>query len=191
MILYYWFVVFLFICYDIYLIYTFISSRCGKYPPFIPTTGFAKKTMIQEATTLLEKSKHPLTVIDTGCGIGTLLIPLAEKFPHHSFVGIEWSPFFATWCKARCKNIPNIQIIQKNMFDCSFQKGSIFMCFIVPEMAQKLAVKIKAEAPKSATIITNGYKFPLLSLKKTLSSSGIIFKKEVFIYSNQHSEKIK
>ena len=62
-------------------------------PPYVPSFGQEKKFITQRVGEILANTTETKTILDPGCGTGTLLISLAKKFPQHNFIGIEWDIF--------------------------------------------------------------------------------------------------
>lgn len=54
------------------------------------------------------------TVLDLGCGVGRLLIPLAKKYPSKKFVGIDVSQKMVDICSGRTKKLKNAFIAQND-----------------------------------------------------------------------------
>ena len=60
-----------------YMIFSFFYFKGWDNPPYIPSFGRTKKTVIVEVSKLLNGSKKPLNVGDLGCGDGSLLASLS------------------------------------------------------------------------------------------------------------------
>ena len=100
------------------VMFIYLTFDCGfmKTSPSIPTCGRVKKSMIESVAVLLKKSRKPMTVVDLGSGWGTLLLPLARKFPQHRFIGYEFAhlPFWIS--KMRAHSMKNIRFFRQNIF---------------------------------------------------------------------------
>ncbi|CAG8506411.1 1610_t:CDS:2 [Ambispora leptoticha] len=63
-----------------------------------------------------KKLKQGAKVIDVGCGTGTWLLDMAQKYPNSDFVGIDFSPIFPT------EGLP----VNLKFINCNFLDGSPF-----------------------------------------------------------------
>lgn len=149
---------------DIYLIYCAFSSRFMKYPPLVVSTGDVRSTLIRRVGKRIRKCeandfKMPFKIVDAGCGIGTLIVPLAREFPQHNFVGIEWSLMPYLISKVRARNLPNLQIIRQDMFEYDFSSVNIVVCFLLKSLMPRFTSKICGEFGKKSYVFSN--RFPL------------------------------
>lgn len=140
-----------------------ILSGFIKNPPIIPTTGKTYKTIIKKVSERIKECElndtfKPFKVVDAGCGFGTLIVPLAKKFPQHQFIGIEHSyiPFWIA--KFRGRRISNMQIIHQDIFDYDFKDISFVICFLLPSIMDKFTKKCLQELQKKSYIFSNRFK---------------------------------
>ena len=152
MIIYNCILLFLFFIFDIYLFYAFCSTRGGKYPPFVPAPVHTKTIIFKSLGKLLSQSPRSLHIIDPGCGIGTLLLPLAKKYPQHHFSGIEWNKMLYKICLFRKKKLANINFFYQNMLTFDYSTADIIICFLIPQLIPDLQKQIISTA-RPGTII--------------------------------------
>lgn len=165
MIIYNYFIFFLFLIFDIYLFYSCYSTHGGKYPPFVPAPAHSRKIIFKHLDKLLSQTAHPLHIVDPGCGIGSLLIPLARKHTKHQFSGIEWDRFLCKICHLRKKNLTNIRFFCQNMLTFDYSKADIIICFLIPKLIPDLQKQIIATARPGTIIWSIDCHFP--GLKET------------------------
>ena len=159
-----------------------LSKEYRKFPPFVPSFGNEKRILVDEVVKLLKTSKKQLTILDPGCGTGTLLLKLAKEFPNHKFIGIEWSMFFGIICKIRCYRFKNVEIIRDDMFKHDFGQADIVVCFLMEPLMKKFGEKILADNKKEQVIFSNTFKIPNLPLVHEIETGkGILFK-NIYIY---------
>ena len=127
MIYFSYFLLFIFLVYNIYLFYSIFSSQKGKYPPFVPAPYKARKTIIKQLWPLLKGSQKSLQIVDPGCGIGSLLIPLARAYPQHKFIGIEWDKLLYKICLFRSRNLQNITYFNQDMLAYDYHAPDIIV----------------------------------------------------------------
>ena len=124
----------------IVLLYFFINSGFMQNPPPVPTTGKVKTAMIDDVAKILAKRKNQ-TVMDLGSGWGTLLIPLAKKFPNHHFIGIEYGfvPYFIS--KFRTRKMHNIAFYRQDFWNTDISKADVIFLFLLNRLMGKKANK--------------------------------------------------
>jgi len=65
------------------------------------------------------------TIADAGFGTGALLFRLSQKFPQSNIFGLDISSHFFGKAKRQFKNIPNINLLRKNIVQQHFPKNSL------------------------------------------------------------------
>ncbi len=143
-------------------IYAFVASGGMKRPPMVVTTGKVKKVIIRRVGKRIKKCEvndfpMPFTIVDAGCGIGTLIIPLAKMFPNHNFVGIEYDYLPYIISKLRARRIKNLKIEHKDIFDYDFKNVTMVICFLLKPMMPMFADKCKQELSKKSYIFSNRF----------------------------------
>lgn len=79
---------------------------------------------IKVINSFIEEYK-PKTVLDAGCGVGSVLIPLTKKYPNIHFYAVDFS-------EKNIKQIPslyNIQVFKSVVWDLSFKDKEIDFLF--------------------------------------------------------------
>lgn len=114
-------------------IYLFLSSQGFKTSPLIPTSGRIKKILLCEIGKELERQKNQ-TVVDLGSGWGTLLIPLAKKFPNHKFIGIEKAFLPYIFSKIRASRLENGFFCRQDFFSFNLSDVNIVISFLMKKM---------------------------------------------------------
>lgn len=157
-------VCFVIFCVSIYFIIITFSSGFMKHSPTIPTTGKTLSVMLQKTSEYIDTHSlnHSLNIIDAGCGWGTLLIPLARKYPSHHFIGIEYSFLPYILAKWRVRNLPNATIIRQNLFTYPFHEADVILYFLLPSEMKRFSLKLKNEVKKTCFICSN--RFPLYQI---------------------------
>jgi len=158
------------------------SEKHRRYPPFAPSFGKEKAVMQSIVRDILEKADRPMTVIDPGCGIGTLLVKLARQFPRHNFVGIEWGFWVFAALRLRSWRLKNLRVVRNNMFDVDFKDADVIMCFLMTPLMAPLADKILQECKKGVIVVSNTYTLPKLKLEETFKTRKKLFIQNVYMY---------
>ena len=138
-------------------IYLFVSSSFQKYAPPVRSSGKLKNAVLREVTKQLEHMSNGQQIVDLGSGWGTLLLPLAKKFPEHKFIGIEraFTPFYISCWRAR--KLPNLCFIREDFFSYDLSKTNIVMMFLIGFMMPKVTEKCLKELPKGAKIYASRF----------------------------------
>ena len=167
LLVYYIFILILMVLFLTYMIHALATSNKGVNPPWVPATGEAQKIIFDRVSDILKKAKKPLTVLDPGSGTGSLLLPLAKKFPQHKFVGIEWSwPHY--FAKFFARKLDNITLVHKDLFKYSFKEADVILCFVVPRFAPSLSKKIIKDVKKGCLIFSIHVELPGLEQIETI-----------------------
>ncbi|MDR1694430.1 MAG: methyltransferase domain-containing protein [Lactobacillaceae bacterium] len=149
--------------FGIFMLYYVISSGFLVYPPIVISTGKAYEKIVEYITKHLTGDSK-LNIVDAGCGIGTLIVPLAKKSPNHNFIGIEWAVLPYLIAKFRARNIPNLTIIKKNMFKYSFSDMDVVICFLIPHIMQRFSDKCNKELKDGSYVLSNRFKMKNMDL---------------------------
>ena len=130
--------------------------------PAVPSHGKVKNAVIEEAAAML-KNANDKTIMDLGSGWGTLLLPLAKRFPEHKFVGIErgfWPFYVSTW---RARKLENLTFYRQDFFVADVSAADIVFVFLLNSTMAKLTSKIKREMKSGSVVIAN--RFPMKDVK--------------------------
>jgi len=166
-----------------YMIFSFFYFKGWDNPPYIPSFGRTKKTMIAEVSKLLNESKKPLNIADLGCGDGSLLAGLSPKFPKHNFFGYEWDPLPYNIAKRRLKKYKNTSIIRADLMKTDLKHLDIVLCYLahIPGLGDRLKKALKP----SAIVISEVFEIRGWKPKKIIQSRLFGFKSKIFIYQVQ------
>ena len=145
-----------------WLLYTFVRSGFGKYPPFISSFGKMNRVMLLRAEEILSASEKPLQIIDMGSGSGKILRELAAKYPQHTFTGYEWDTCVHNLAKFLCRRYPNITLYHANFMSAELGDKDLIITFCGNEIAPELSDKILKEAKSGCKIISEAFRLPNL-----------------------------
>lgn len=148
------------------VVFIYFTVSCGfmhSSPP-VPSCGKVKKAMMEDAASYLAEKKG-LVVMDLGSGWGSLLLPLAKKFPEHTFIGIEYGfiPYVISCWRAR--KLKNLRFKKEDFFESDISNADMIFLFLLTSTMEKLSKKCIAEIKSSAIIYAN--RFPMQGIKPT------------------------
>ncbi len=159
-----------------------INPHFRECPPFIPSFGKQKKFILARMKDEIEKKGGNISILDPGCGIATLLISLAKKYPDCNFVGIEWRKITAKIAQLRTHNLKNVKIVCQDFFDYPFNDFQIIVCFLMQPIMQELGEKIKNECQSGTIVISNTFYFPQIKPDELIKINGLYKFNDVYIY---------
>lgn len=169
----------------IHAIYSFVKSGCGRTAPYVASVGQMKEKTLSLAFAYLKKAKKRRRVADLGSGTGTLLIPLARRFPQHHFVGYEWDFYLMMWAKFRGRKLKNITWKRQNYMKQDLGEFDMVMSYIIKPMGESLGKKLVREAKPGGVIITSMYPLNHLIEKKRVVSSLWGMSVNVYVYGKK------
>ena len=182
MIYYNYLILFCFLMYDIYLFRSIYNSCGNKYPPFVPAPRHALKIIIRELDLIMKNAPRRLQITDPGCGIGTILLPLAAKHPEHNFTGIEWSKVLYKTCLLRGQHLANLTFFHQDMLEFDYSSADIIVCFLIPNFVPALQKHIIATARPGTLIYSIDCSFPQLNETDCFNSRLFWIKFKVHCY---------
>lgn len=169
-----------------YMLYVFFRQMRGRedsyYPPFFPSCGNQKRIIIERISELLSKSDKPLKVLDPGCGCGSILIPLAKKFPQHQFVGIEWDFVVLNITRIRSHKLNNMTLYRDDMFKYSFSDYDIISCFLIEDIMPKFTKKISSDIKSKCWLFSNTFKMVDIEPFEVIKTNSGFLRQNVYIY---------
>ncbi len=184
-----WFAIFLYALLLIGLIYIwvdiirlFIDRKFRECPPMVPSFGRQKKVMIEKISAEIEKRGSKISVLDPGCGTGTLLIALAKKYPECRFVGIEWKKATAKIARFRTRKLKNVEIICQDMFDYPFAEFEVIGCFLMQPLMERFGEKLKKECQKGTIVFSNSFYIPQIKASEIIKIKGLYKFNDIFVY---------
>lgn len=128
------------------------SIRNGISP--MPSTSKASSALFS-----LLPSEFKGKIYELGSGWGTLVIPLAKKYPDCQIIGFETSPvpfwFSKLWLKIR--GTPNAVLVRKDFFSVNLNEASLVVCYLYPGAMEVLKGKFETELKPGALVASNTF----------------------------------
>ncbi|MBR6355497.1 MAG: hypothetical protein IKR92_01465 [Alphaproteobacteria bacterium] len=159
------------ICAGVVFTYFLFASRFMRSSPPVPTVGGVKEGMLSGTEEYIKNLPHA-TVVDLGSGWGSLLLPLAKKYPQHTFIGYErvWLPYIIS--RWRTRKLPNIKLYRQDFFTADFADVDAILCFQLASIMQKLLPYLQKHINKTVRIYVNRYPFKDLEPLEKVSVDG-------------------
>lgn len=124
--------------------------------PFVPTMRKVTKMMVQN-----NYVKDGDTIVDLGCGTGTLCIAYACRFKKSHVVGVERESLLALTARVRSWRFSKrVEIIRGDMFAYQgLAQANVVAGFWITELMPQVVAKLTSECTSGTTIIS--HMFPL------------------------------
>ena len=164
----------------LYIVVSFFVFKGWRYPPYLPSLGKVKRTLLNETEKILSASSKPLVVADLGCGDGRLLFRLARQFPQHQFIGYEWNPLPFRLARYRLRKYPNVRVFQTDLMREDLSHIDVAICYWSSKI--EFAEKLKESMKKSAVVISEIFEITGWKIHCKVVSRIFGFRTAVFIY---------
>ncbi|MBR1825597.1 MAG: hypothetical protein IJ770_03320 [Alphaproteobacteria bacterium] len=151
--------------------YFLFASRFMRSSPPVPTVGKVKQGMLNAVEEYIKGKPHA-NVVDLGSGWGSLLLPLAAKYPQHTFIGYERVRLPYIISRFRARKLPNVHIYRQDFFTADFSDVDAIMCFQLAAIMQKLLSYLRQHISKTVRIYVNRYPFKDLIPLEKISIEG-------------------
>lgn len=99
-------------------------------------------------------------ICDLGSGWGSLVGPLARKYPHIEWRGYEISPL--PWAISCLVNFvkKNVGIKREDFFSAPLNESDGVICFLYPKAMHRLKEKFEKELRPGTFVISNAFSIP-------------------------------
>lgn len=155
------------------------SIKNGISP--MPTSPKVKSSLLS-----ILPEKFEGTIYELGSGWGTLIVPLAKKFPNCRIVGFETSPFPFWFSRLWLKmlGLPNVHLMRKDFFSVNLSDASLVVCYLYPGAMKRLKGKLEAELQPGTLVVSNTFAIPGWSSEKMLEADDI-YRSKIYLYKMQ------
>lgn len=138
--------------------------------PWVPTRSKVGRKMFE-----LADLKPGETVIDLGCGDGSLLLTAVKDFQAGHCVGYELDPairWYGNFRIFRAKLSGQIELRGGNFFKAELPKADVIATYLFPEIQKKLEPMLKKYYPSGTRVVARTFTYPTLPLEKTIVTDG-------------------
>ncbi len=141
----------------------------------MPTSRKVKEALLRMAPKDLEG-----TLYDLGSGWGTLVIPLAKRYPQCQVIGVESSPIPYSISYFR-KNPNNLRLLREDFFAISLENATMIACYLYPGAMLKLRDKFEEELHTGAWVISHTFAVPDWKPLQTVTVNDLYHTK-IYLY---------
>jgi len=152
----------------LFVISTMVTAIFGV--PWVPTHSKVGKKMFE-----LAELKPGQTVVDFGCGDGSLLITAIKDFGAAKGIGYEIHPGIRMIGKIRAwlgGTSKKLDLRGGNFFKIELPKADLIATYLFPETQAKLEPMLKKYYPSGTKVISRTFRYPTLPLIKTTEERG-------------------
>lgn len=109
-------------------------------------------------------------IVDLGSGWGSLIIPLAMKYPGRQVLGYELSfvPWLTTVLISKLLHLKNLSVHRKNFLQADLSTASVLVCYLFPEGMKALEKKLVTEKALPRYLISNTFALPSYEPEQTI-----------------------
>ncbi len=130
-------------------------------------------------------------VVDLGSGWGGMAIKVARARPQTKVIGIEYAlpPYaFSRLRQLFNPSLKNLSFLRTDLFKYPLAPVSAVICYMPPEMMERLAPKLAGELRPGAIIISNSAGLPGQTPEKTVDVPALLLAEKIFIYRIGHDQ---
>lgn len=171
-------IIFLFLIFSMGLAISIViwSIRNGIAP--MPTSFKAKRALIQSLPPTVSGCVYEL-----GAGWGTLLLPLAHRYPYSEVTGFETSPlpFFVTRCRLSLNRVTHAKVLRRNFYKADLSDAGLIVCYLYPGAMHKLKPKFEGELKKGTWVISNTFAIPGWKPLQVVEVSDL-YRNKIYVY---------
>jgi SAM-dependent methyltransferase len=99
-------------------------------------------------------------VLDLGCGIGSLLLPLAAQRPDAQITGIETAPLPFALARFRARKNAAVKVIRGDFFAHSWAEYDLVYAFLSPVPMAAVWEKAQREMKAGSLLVSNSFEIP-------------------------------
>lgn len=153
------------------------TLRTGISP--MPTLGKVRRQLLP----LLEPDLGG-TVLELGCGWGTLAFAVADRCPRARVVAFELSPlpFAFCWLRQRLAPRANLELRRQDFFLASFSGAALVVCYLFPGAMTRLAPKLLAELPPGTRVLSHTFALRGWKPQRTLMVDDL-YRTPIYVYA--------
>ena len=101
-------------------------------------------------------------IVDLGSGWGTLVVALAQKYPHRKVTGYELSfvPWLFSSVRKHASRLNNLTLFRRNFLNADLSNASVLTCYLFPEGMVSLKNKLDQDNLSGILIISSTFALP-------------------------------
>jgi SAM-dependent methyltransferase len=141
--------------------------------PWVPT----RSKDLHQALEVVAEATHRYA-IDLGCGTGSLLFVLAQKYPDMKLHGydISLAPLFFGWIRKSLspKHYKNVHLHWKNLYRVNVSLADLIFVFMMPEPHTRIAKTVLHRAKPDTLILFEAWPPDGFAPERTIKEPGCL-----------------
>lgn len=136
------------------LMLIFWGTAWGDVPLFLSSPA-----VIDALTVILERERPP-RFAELGAGIGTVVVPIAQRFPDMQIHAIERAPLPWICLRWRCRNLGNVKVIRADFWQIDLKPYSVIYAFLSPLVMTRLGQHVARDMPTGGLLLSAAFEVP-------------------------------
>lgn len=138
----------------ILLVLIFWGTVKGDVPLFLSSPA------VSQALSVIVQREQADSLIDLGAGVGSVVIPLANRFPQMRITAVEQAPIPWLLLSWRCRKFKNIKISRDNFWNYPLADYSVVFAFLSPKVMARLDEKCRNELGEGNLLVSSTFPVP-------------------------------
>jgi SAM-dependent methyltransferase len=119
--------------------------------------------------------------VDLGCGDGRVICGATRRYGVQA-TGYELNPVAYLRARLRCAGKRGARVVWRDFWDADLSRADVIFCYLFPDVMQRLAGKIRAEARPGALVISCNFPVPDFVPRQVLRPTGSLHHDPIYIY---------
>ncbi len=152
------------------------TVRTGISP--MPSSMRARRVMLAAAADAPDGS-----IVDLGCGWGTLAIVFARRYPGREVIGYElsWIPWLVSLLRKRALGLHNLSLRREDFLRADLPDAAVLLCYLYPRGMDDLSHKLEREGGNPAVIISNTFALPSARPDEVIQLDDV-YRTRIYVY---------
>lgn len=127
------------------------------------------------------------SIIDLGCGWGTLLFALARKYPERPVIGYElsWLPWAYSLVYKTIFRLHHVKIYRQSFLTADLSEAALLVCYLFPTGMTELQGKLSQEQSADTLLISSTFALPDNEPAQTIRLDDL-YNTPIYIYRLTH-----
>jgi len=121
---------------------------------------FLSSPAVSEALATILAKENTRNFADIGAGLGSVVAPVAKKFPNLRIVALEKAPLpwlIGFW---RCRNLANVDVRLQNLWNCNLSEYGVVFAFLSPLVMVDIGEKVRQEMQAGSLFVSSSFAVP-------------------------------
>lgn len=121
---------------------------------------FLSSPAVAAAVAELAEQERAGLCADLGAGVGSVVVPLAQRLPLVAIEAWERAPLPWAIAEWRCRKVPNVAVRRASFWSCHFARYDLVFAFLSPAVMPALGEKIRREMRPGSLFVSSSFPLP-------------------------------